>query len=175
MVYDAAKLSQWLERILRAGMKGPVRTMRNGVIDKIMYLSKGELGCSTKTDSNYVTEDSVLKYFRNKVAYIICDFRNNCFVCFGLPPPSGNRNQLYKSHIRRLMSHEARDAAIWFQRWMEGSIQNSDMPGSIKFKSSDALISSTRIFSASNLSTVGRSGATMLKCQWTLSSFPFFQ
>jgi hypothetical protein len=58
---------------------------------------------SNETDAGYVTEHRVLKYFRNKIALYLHDYRRHWFDRFGHPPPDGEHDQLRESQIRRLM------------------------------------------------------------------------
>ncbi len=58
---------------------------------------------SNETDSGYVTEHRVLKYFRSKIAHYLHDYRRHWFERFGLPPPNEEHDQLRESQIRRLM------------------------------------------------------------------------
>ena len=59
---------------------------------------------SSEKDSAYVTEHSILKYFRAKLANFLNDFRRaDWFDRFGLPVSNGRHNQLSKSQVRLLM------------------------------------------------------------------------
>ena len=59
---------------------------------------------SSEQDSAYVTEHSILKYFRAKLANFLNDFRRaEWFDRFGLPVSNGRHNQLSKSQVQRLI------------------------------------------------------------------------
>jgi hypothetical protein len=58
----------------------------------------------SEKDSAYVTEHSILKYFRPKLANFLNDFRRaDWFDRFGMPVSNGRHNQLSKSQVRQLM------------------------------------------------------------------------
>ena len=59
---------------------------------------------SSETDSAYVTEHPILKYFQAKLANFLNDFRRaDWFDRFGLPVSNGRHNQLSESQVRLLM------------------------------------------------------------------------
>ena len=59
---------------------------------------------SSEQDSAYVTEHSILKYFRPKLVNFLNDFRRaDWFDRFGLPVSNGRHNQLSESQVRLLM------------------------------------------------------------------------
>jgi len=58
---------------------------------------------TTETDADYVKEHQILKYFRKKLACYLHDYRRHWFGRLGLPVSNGEHNQLYGSHVRRLL------------------------------------------------------------------------
>jgi hypothetical protein len=112
---------------------------------------------SSDKDCAYVTEHPVLKYLRPKLANFLNDFRRpDWFTRFGLPVSNGRHNQLFESQVQRLMRRVEQRAVPR----AAGAVAKG-----LRFKSSAALTLGTRTSTARSLSTAGRSGPTMSRCE----------